>query len=156
VIQFLVMELLEGDTLAIRLAKGPLSFDQTRRYGVEIAAALEAAHRRGIIHRDLKPGNVMLTPAGVKLLDFGLAKAIEPVVAGIGQRHGDRDDAGGPHRTGRLSGHPAVHVAGASGRKAGRRARGHLCARRDVVRDGDRLQGVHRPDTRPARHGDPA
>jgi hypothetical protein len=81
VIQFLVMELLEGDTLAIRLAKGPLPFEQTRRYGIEIAAALETAHRRGIIHRDLKPGNVMLTPSGVKLLDFGLAKAIEPLAA---------------------------------------------------------------------------
>src|SRR6185295_5322154 len=67
-------ELLEGETLAARLARGPLPLTQVLRYGIEIADALEAAHRQGIVHRDLKPGNVMLTPAGTKLLDFGLAK----------------------------------------------------------------------------------
>ena len=77
--QFLVMELLEGETLVDRLAKGPLSIEQTLRYGVEIADALDNAHRQGIVHRDLKPGNVMLTKSGVKLLDFGLAKAIQPL-----------------------------------------------------------------------------
>ncbi|HEY7575468.1 MAG TPA: protein kinase, partial [Thermoanaerobaculia bacterium] len=74
---YLVMELLEGQTLAERLAKGPLPLDQTLRCGIEIADALEKAHRQGIVHRDLKPGNVMLTSSGVKLLDFGLAKTIE-------------------------------------------------------------------------------
>ena len=69
------MEYLEGETLAERLAKGPLPLDQALRYGVEIADALDKAHRQGIVHRDLKPGNVMLTKSGVKLLDFGLAKA---------------------------------------------------------------------------------
>jgi Tol biopolymer transport system component len=74
--EFLVMEFLEGDTLTDRLAKGPLPLDQTLRFGTEIADALERAHRQGIVHRDLKPGNVMLTKSGVKLLDFGLAKAM--------------------------------------------------------------------------------
>ena len=76
--EYLVMELLEGETLSERLAKGPLPLDQTLRYGIEIADALDRAHRQGIVHRDLKPGNVMLTKSGVKLLDFGLAKFAAP------------------------------------------------------------------------------
>ena len=75
--EFLVMEYLEGETLTERLAKGALPLESTLRYGVEIADALDKAHRQGIVHRDLKPGNVMLTKSGVKLLDFGLAKAME-------------------------------------------------------------------------------
>jgi serine/threonine protein kinase len=75
-IEYLVMELLEGETLSERLAKGPLPLEQTLRFGMEIADALDKAHRQGIVHRDLKPGNVMLTKSGVKLLDFGLAKAM--------------------------------------------------------------------------------
>jgi len=74
--EYLVMEYLEGETLSDRLAKGALPLESTLRYGVEIADALDKAHRQGIVHRDLKPGNVMLTKSGVKLLDFGLAKAI--------------------------------------------------------------------------------
>jgi Tol biopolymer transport system component/predicted Ser/Thr protein kinase len=77
-VEYLVMEYLEGETLADRLAKGPLSLEQTLRYGIEIADALDRAHRQGIVHRDLKPGNVMLTKSGVKLLDFGLAKVLAP------------------------------------------------------------------------------
>jgi Tol biopolymer transport system component len=73
-VEYLVMELLEGDTVAQRLAKGPLPFPQVLRYGVEIAEALDRAHRQGVTHRDLKPGNIMLTKTGAKLLDFGLAK----------------------------------------------------------------------------------
>ncbi|HEX4441860.1 MAG TPA: protein kinase [Thermoanaerobaculia bacterium] len=80
-VEYLVMELLEGETLSDRLAKGPLPLEQTLRYGQEIADALDRAHRQGIVHRDLKPGNVMLTKSGVKLLDFGLAKALEPAAA---------------------------------------------------------------------------
>jgi eukaryotic-like serine/threonine-protein kinase len=72
--EYLVMEYLEGESLADRLAKGPLPSEQLLRYGIEIADALDKAHRQGIVHRDLKPGNVMLTKSGVKLLDFGLAK----------------------------------------------------------------------------------
>jgi serine/threonine protein kinase len=71
---FLVMEYLEGQTLAERLKKGPLPLDQVLKIGMEIAQALEKAHRHGIIHRDLKPANIMLTKAGAKLMDFGLAK----------------------------------------------------------------------------------
>jgi serine/threonine-protein kinase len=73
-IDFMVMEHLEGETLAQRLAKGALPFDQALRTAIEIADALDKAHRKGIVHRDLKPGNIMLTRAGAKLLDFGLAK----------------------------------------------------------------------------------
>ncbi|HEV2488891.1 MAG TPA: protein kinase [Candidatus Acidoferrales bacterium] len=72
---FLVMEYLEGETLAKRLEKGPLPTTDLLRIAIEIADALEKAHRQGVIHRDLKPGNIMLTKAGAKLLDFGLAKA---------------------------------------------------------------------------------
>jgi len=71
---FLVMEYLEGQTLADRLKKGPLPVDQVLKIGTEIAQALEKAHQQGIIHRDLKPANIMLTKAGAKLMDFGLAK----------------------------------------------------------------------------------
>ena len=71
---YLVMELLEGESLADRLAKGPMPIDQVLKLGIEIAGALDAAHRQGIVHRDLKPGNIMLTRSGAKLLDFGLAR----------------------------------------------------------------------------------
>ena len=71
---FLVMEFLEGQTLSERLSKGPLPLDQVLKIGTEIAEALEKAHQQGIIHRDLKPANIMLTKAGAKLMDFGLAK----------------------------------------------------------------------------------
>jgi len=77
-IDYLVMECVEGETLAKRLEKGPLPLDQVVKFGGQIADALDKAHRSGVVHRDLKPGNIMLTPTGAKLLDFGLAK---PVVA---------------------------------------------------------------------------
>jgi len=73
-IDFLVMERLEGETLHRRLERGPMPLDEALEAAIEIAGALDAAHRRGIVHRDLKPGNVMLTKAGAKLLDFGLAR----------------------------------------------------------------------------------
>jgi len=72
--EFIVMEFLEGETLAERLSRGPLEIDDVIRFGTDIADALEKAHRQGIIHRDLKPGNVVITDSGAKLLDFGLAK----------------------------------------------------------------------------------
>ena len=78
------MEYLEGETLSQRLRKGSLPLDQVLRYAVEIADALDKAHRKGITHRDLKPGNVMLTKAGTKLLDFGLAKLKQPGAAAAG------------------------------------------------------------------------
>ncbi|MGA8492101.1 MAG: serine/threonine-protein kinase [Terriglobales bacterium] len=72
---YIVMEYLEGETLGDRLRIGPLPLDQALKIAIEIADALEKAHRNGIIHRDLKPGNIMLTKSGAKLMDFGLAKA---------------------------------------------------------------------------------
>jgi serine/threonine protein kinase/Tol biopolymer transport system component len=83
-VEYLVMELLEGETLSDRLARGALPAEPTLRFGQEIADALDKAHRQGIVHRDLKPGNVMLTKSGVKLLDFGLAKAMAPPVQASG------------------------------------------------------------------------
>src|SRR6202166_4305111 len=83
-VEYLVMEYLEGETLADRLARGPLPSEQVLRYGIEMADALDKAHRQGIVHRDLKPGNVMLTKSGVKLLDFGLAKAMTPMASQSG------------------------------------------------------------------------
>ena len=74
-IDYLVMEYLEGETLADRLRKGSLPIEQALRHGVEICNGLERAHRSGIVHRDLKPGNIILTKLGAKLMDFGLAKA---------------------------------------------------------------------------------
>ncbi len=73
-VDFLVLEYLEGETLEHRLVRGPLPTDQVLRYAMEIADALEKAHRQGVVHRDLKPGNIMLTKSGAKLLDFGVAK----------------------------------------------------------------------------------
>src|SRR5688500_2845575 len=70
---YLVMELLEGDTLADRIARGPMPLLDVLRYGAQIAEALDRAHSAGVVHRDLKPGNVMITRSGAKLLDFGLA-----------------------------------------------------------------------------------
>jgi serine/threonine protein kinase/TolB-like protein len=74
-VPYLVMEFLNGETLAERLAKGALPVDEALEYAIQIASALDTAHRAGIVHRDLKPRNVMLTSGGAKLLDFGLAKA---------------------------------------------------------------------------------
>ena len=78
---FLVMQFLEGETLADRLTKGALPIDQAIKTAIEIASALDRAHRAGIVHRDLKPGNIMLTKTGARLLDFGLAKSRASVLA---------------------------------------------------------------------------
>ena len=76
-VDFLVMEHLDGETLAARIARGPITTDAAVEYALQIASALDRAHRSGILHRDLKPGNVMLTEVGAKLLDFGLAKMLD-------------------------------------------------------------------------------
>ena len=81
-LHYLVLEMIEGESLADRLAKGPLPLEEVLRYGTQIASALDAAHKQGIVHRDLKPGNVMITKAGAKLLDFGLAGTGEAAGAG--------------------------------------------------------------------------
>src|SRR5579864_3830753 len=80
-VDYLVMECLEGETLAKRLEKGSLPLEQVLKYGAQIADALDKAHRAGIVHRDLKPGNIMLTASGAKLLDFGLAKPAAPLTS---------------------------------------------------------------------------
>ena len=80
-IDYLVMECVEGETLAKRLEKGALPLEQVLKYGTQISDALDKAHRRGVVHRDLKPSNIMLTATGAKLLDFGLAKPSSPVAS---------------------------------------------------------------------------
>jgi serine/threonine-protein kinase len=99
-VDFLVMECLEGETLAARLAAGPLPVDQAQTFAIEIAGALDHAHRHGIVHRDLKPANIMLTASGTKLLDFGLAKFRSAVGAGVAEaevtRAGGSAGAAGP------------------------------------------------------------
>src|ERR1700747_2966780 len=82
-LDYLVMECVEGETLAERLQKAPLPLEHVMRYGAQIADALAKAHRAGIVHRDLKPGNVMLTASGAKLLDFGLAKPAATQISGL-------------------------------------------------------------------------
>jgi serine/threonine protein kinase len=77
------MECLKGETLAARLQRGALPLDEAMKTAIEIGGALDLAHHAGIVHRDLKPSNVMLTKAGAKLLDFGLAKLLEPGPGGM-------------------------------------------------------------------------
>jgi serine/threonine protein kinase len=79
---YLVMEYVEGETLAARIKKGALPLHEALRIAIEVASALIEAHRKGIVHRDLKPGNVMLTARGAVLLDFGLAKSRQSAMAG--------------------------------------------------------------------------
>ena len=81
-VDFLVLEYVDGETLTSRLRKGPLPADTAVRFAIEIAGALDRAHRHGVVHRDLKPGNIMLTKSGTKLLDFGLAKIKEAAKTG--------------------------------------------------------------------------
>ena len=87
----LVMELVEGPTLADRIAQGPIPIDEALPIAKQIAEALEAAHEQGIIHRDLKPANIKVRPDGtVKVLDFGLAKALEPAGAHVARARRSR------------------------------------------------------------------
>ena len=119
----------------------PLPLEQTLRYGIEIADALDKAHRQGIVHRDLKPGNVMLTKSGVKLLDFGLAKVLqpEPPIESLTSAPTAARDV---TREGTILGTLSVHGAGAARREEGRFADRHLRPRRDALRDGDGQEGL--------------
>src|SRR5579864_6015717 len=80
---YLVMECVEGETVATQLEKGPLPLEQVMKYGAQIADALDKAHRSGVVHRDLKPGNIVLATTGAKLLGFGLAKPVRPLASGL-------------------------------------------------------------------------
>ena len=138
-VQALVMELVEGPTLADRIAKGPIPLDEALPIARQIAEALEAAHEQGIIHRDLKPANIKMRPDGtVKVLDFGLAKALAP----IGRRAGDRSQSPTIRRpamtqAGRDSGHGGVHEL-PSRRRARRSTSAATCGRSvRAVRDAD-------------------
>lgn len=83
-LRYLVMEYLEGETLADRLMRGPLPLEQLLKYGIDVCEGLDKAHRTGVVHRDLKPGNIMLTKLGAKLMDFGLAKSASPAFTASG------------------------------------------------------------------------
>jgi serine/threonine protein kinase len=106
-IDFLVMECLEGETLARRLESGALPVEEALIRAIEIASALDHAHRHGIIHRDLKPANIMLTAGGAKLLDFGLAKFH------AGAAGPDADEADGTHPVARTGAGPGSRDADA-------------------------------------------
>ena len=127
----LVMELVEGEDLSQRIARGAIPLDEALPIARQIAEALEAAHEQGIIHRDLKPANIKVRPDGtVKVLDFGLAKAMEPDGRhhrdlAVADDHDTRDDAGRNDPW-----HRGLHEPGAGARQAGGQARGHLGVRR--------------------------
>ncbi|HPF69163.1 MAG TPA: protein kinase [Candidatus Krumholzibacteria bacterium] len=121
--QFLVMELVEGEDLARRLARGPLPLDDAVAVAAQIAAGLEEAHERGIVHRDLKPGNVMLTADGkVKILDFGLARAF------LGDDGEDGDASNSPTLTAAMTG--AATILGTAAYMSPEQARGRPVDRR--------------------------
>ena len=104
---YLVMELVEGETLAARLGRGRCPWTRCCDYGSQIASALAAAHARGIVHRDLKPANIMITEAGIKVLDFGVAKSPErPGTVRAERLIGPERDCGDPWLTWRRSSWP--------------------------------------------------
>ena len=151
----LVLELVEGETLAERLASGPLPIQEALTIARQIADALEAAHEKGIIHRDLKPANIKITPDGtVKVLDFGLAK----VFAEGGREATCRRSptiTSSDTREGVIAGTAAYMSPEQARGKAGRQADGHLGVRLRAVRDVDGPAGVSRRDRLRHDRGDP-
>ena len=142
----LVLELVEGPTLADRLGRGPLPIPQALTIARQIADALDAAHERGIVHRDLKPANIVLQggvsgsgDVRVKVLDFGLAKLSAAATADAEPRP---PDSVGDTADGRLLGSPSVHEPGAGPWRGRRQAHGHLGVRMPAVRDADRTECV--------------
>ena len=116
---FLVMQYLEGETLAQRLEKGALPLEQALKTEIEIAGGLDKAHRAGITHRDLKPGNIMLTNAGATLLDFGLAKHGAGLAGAAGRARGAPDDDLAHYGAGDHPRHISVHRPGTARRERG-------------------------------------
>ncbi len=143
--RYLVMEHLEGETLAARIARGRCRCPRPWPTRSRSPSGLDCAHRAGIVHRDLKPANVMLTKTGAKLLDFGLAKA-----ARIGSAPAMRPTVTATTDHARETPrHPPVHGARATRRQARGRARRHLRFRRDGPRDGDGPARIRRNRARP-------
>jgi serine/threonine protein kinase len=121
----LVMELVDGEDLSARIARGPIPLDEALSIARQIGQALDTAHQCGIIHRDLKPANIKVRPDGtVKVLDFGLAKTARSGNSGFLEL--TDPDLAGDDRARRDSGHRRIHVPGAGARKARRQARRHL------------------------------
>ncbi len=152
-VAYFVMELLEGETLAARIDRGPLPEPEVRRIAAGIARGLARAHELGFVHRDLKPLNVFLTSEGPKILDFGLART--------GPRGRRRALAGrhrvGPHGSGIDPRHRRLHVARAGARRAGRTRGGRLGLRLRALRDARGAPRLRRPqrdrDARRRPHG---
>ena len=143
----LVLELVEGDTLAERLEKGPIPVSEALHIARQIADALETAHEHGVVHRDLKPANIKITPQGtVKVLDFGLAKAVQRAESPL--------QTSGLSHEGIVRRHAGVYESRAGARTARRSARRHLGVWLRVVRDAHGPRRVRRCDgDRHARRG---
>jgi serine/threonine-protein kinase len=142
-VRALVLELVEGDTLADIIARGPMQVREALRLAGQIADALDAAHAKGVIHRDLKPANIKVTPRRqVKVLDFGLAKAFAPSELDAGDSRSD----GHPRRDARRprDRHRRLHESGTGARPVNRQAHGHLGVRLCALRDADRPACVRR------------
>ena len=149
-VDYLVMEYLEGETLAARIAKGPLPIDEALRYAIQIADALDQAHRHGVVHRDLKPGNIMLTKAGAKLLDFGLAKVNEARADLRGSLTALPTATTPLTGQGMIVGTLPIHGTGTARGPGSRRAHRYLRLRPDPVRN-DRRKACFR-SSQPGRH----